>query len=115
MAVTAPRARELALALEAVEEKPHVDRAAFRTPKRIFMTMAADRKSVNFMFDAGLQEHYCAMAPEAFAPVPGGWGAMGATTCTLKAVDLATFKSALAAAHARAMAPAPKAKRKPKR
>lgn len=111
MALTAARVRALALKLENTEEKPHFDRAAFRTPKRIFMTMAADGKSVNFMFDALTQEHYCAMGPEAFAPVPGGWGAMGATTCTLKAVDLATFRSALAAAHARAMAPAPKPKR----
>ena len=57
---------------------------------------------------------YAALTPEAFAPGPGGWGAMGATTCVLKKIDVATFRSALAAAHARAMAPAPNARRRPK-
>ena len=111
MAVTAARARELALALPETSEVPHFDRAAFRTPRRMFATLAGDGTNLNFMFDAMLQEHYCAMAPDAFAPVPGGWGRMGATRCDLKKVDLASFRSALAAAHARAMAPAPKAKK----
>lgn len=111
MAVTAARARELALALPEASEAPHFDRTAFRTPRRIFATLAGDGKDLNLMFDAMLQEHYCAMAPEAFAPVPGGWGRMGATRCDLKKVDLASFRSALAAAHARAMAPAPKARK----
>ncbi len=64
------------------------------------------------MFDSALQEFYCEQAPEAFAPVPGGWGRMGATRCLLKNVDAATFKSALLAAHARANAPPPKKPRK---
>lgn len=111
MAVSAARARTLARDMPDTSEVPHFDRAAFRTPRRIFMTMAASGADVNFMFDHGLQEFYVEQAPDAFAPVPGGWGKMGATTCTLKVVELATFKSALAAAHARAMAPPPKASR----
>lgn len=107
MAVTAKKAKALALALPLAEERPHFDRVALRTPRRTFATLAGDGGDINFMFDAHLQEHYCAMAPEAFAPVPGGWGRMGATRCDLKAVDEATFRSALAAAHARAM-PEPK-------
>ena len=110
MAVTASRARELALALPETSEVPHFDRAAFRTPRRIFMTMAGDGADVNFMFDHGLQEFYVEQAPDAFAPVPGGWGRMGATRCLWKKADVATFRSALAAAHARAMAPAKKKK-----
>lgn len=109
MSITPARARKLALALENASEVPHVDRAAFRTPRRIFATMVAD--GVNFMFDAALQEFYCEQS-SAFAPVPGGWGKMGATQCDLKQVDEATFLSALKAAHARANAPLPKKTKK---
>lgn len=111
MAVTAARARRLALSLADVEEKPHFDRAAFRTPRRIFATLAGDGKDLNLMFDQDLQAHYIAMAPAAFAPVPGGWGRNGATRCELKAVDEKTLLSALGAAHARAMALPKKRKR----
>jgi hypothetical protein len=112
LAVTAKRARDLALAMENAEERPHFDRIAFRTPRRTFATLSGDGSDINFMFDHALQEFYCEQAPEAFAPHPSGWGRNGATRCDLKKVDLATFKSALAAAHARANEPAPKKARK---
>ena len=112
--MTPARVRKFAVSLANAREAPHMARVAFRTPRRIFATMAGDGAGdgadVNLMFDADLQAHYCAMAPEAFAPVPGGWGRMGATRCDLKIVDKATFRSALAAAHARANAPLPKRK-----
>lgn len=112
MPVTPARAREFALALPDASEKPHFDRAAFRTPKRIFATLGA-RGDLNLMFDADLQAHYCAMAPEAFAPLDNAWGRNGATCCTLKSVDAATLKSALAAAHLKASAVAPKKTKRP--
>ncbi len=105
MAVTPKRARELALALENASEAPHFDRVAFRTPRRIFATLARSGVDLNFMFDHASQAQFCAAAPEAIAPVPGGWGRMGATRCDLKKIDLATFKAALEAAHTRANAP----------
>lgn len=105
MAVTAKRARELALSLENASEAPHFDRVAFRTPRRTFATLARDGADLNFMFDLSQQAQFCALAPHAIEPVPGGWGRMGATSCDLKAIDLATFTSALKAAHARANAP----------
>ncbi len=60
------------------------------------------------MFDPDLRDFYCEQAPEAFAPVPGGWGRMGATRCDLNAVDEPTLMSALMAAHGLA---APKGKK----
>jgi hypothetical protein len=62
------------------------------------------------MFDPDLRDFYCEQAPRAFAPVPGGWGRKGATCCRLDAVDEATLRSALAAAHALA-APRPRARK----
>jgi hypothetical protein len=112
MAVTAGEAREMALALEGASEAAHFDRTAFRTPRRIFATLAAGGADMNLMFDDVLQAFYREQAPEAFAPVPGGWGRRGATRCLLNAVDPDTFRGALAAAHARANAPPPLRRRR---
>ena len=105
MPVTVAKARKLALSLEDVSEAPHFDRAAFKT-RRIFATLGAG--DMNLMFDPPLQEFYCEQAPEAMAPVPGGWGKSGSTRCDLRKVDETTLLSALKAAHARASAPPPK-------
>ena len=84
-------------------------RVAFRTPRKIFATLDASVPDLNLMFDPDLRDFYCEQASEAFAPVPGGWGRMGATRCDLTAVDEATLASALQAAHRLA---APKSKPK---
>jgi hypothetical protein len=115
MPVTPNKARELALSLENASEAPHFDRVAFRTPRRIFATLARTGSDLNFMFDHEQQKHFCAAAPEAIAPVAGGWGRMGATRCDLKRIDTSTFTAALQAAHARANAPRPKARRPTRR
>ena len=62
----------------------------------------AERRRV-VVFDPDLRDFYCEQAPEAFSPVPGGWGRMGMTRCDLAVVDDATFRSALNAAHALAL------------
>lgn len=108
MAVTPAQARKLALSLENVSAAPHFNRAAFRTPRRIFATLANDGVDLNLMFDPALRDFYCEQEPEAFAPVPGGWGKQGATRCELKRVDADTLLSALRVAHALANAPKPK-------
>ena len=70
---TANDLRRLALALEGTTEAPHFDRAAFKVA-RIYVTLAADERTANFKFTPDEQEFKCMLAPEAFAPVPGGWG-----------------------------------------
>ena len=114
MAVTADEATALAMGLGEVTAVPHFDRTAFRTPRRIFATLAADGADLNLMFDPELQAFYCEQAPDAFAPVPGGWGRNGATRVLLAAADPATLKGALMAAHARANLPPPAKARKGK-
>jgi len=103
MPVDATRARDLALALPGASEASHFHRLAFRTPRKMFATLDATAGDLNLMFDPDLRDFYCEQAPEAFTPVPGGWGRMGATRCDLAAVDEATLTSALLAAHARAV------------
>jgi hypothetical protein len=112
MAVTPKRARDLALALPDASEAPHFHRVAFRTPRKIFATLDATARDLNLMFDPDLRDFYCEQEPEAFSPVPGGWGRNGATRCDLKAVDDVTLASALQAAYERAK---PKPKAGPKR
>jgi len=112
MPVTAKRAKELALSLENASSYPHFDRVAFRTPRRTFATLALNGEDLNFMLDVAEQRHFCDLAPHAIEPVAGGWGRMGWTRCELRAIDAATFKAALFAAHARANAPRPKRPRK---
>lgn len=102
--VTAKRFRALCLSLDDTSEAPHFDRAAFRTPKRIYATLAADDKTANLRLAPPHQEMLCAAKPEAFWPVKGAWGAQGWTTVTLAAVDEASLLAALRDAHQLALA-----------
>jgi hypothetical protein len=86
--------RRVALSLQDTTEASHFDRAAFRVA-RIYVTLAADGRTANFKFLPEEQEFKCMMAPEVFAPVPGGWGKQGWTTATLSALSGPELKDAL--------------------
>lgn len=86
--------RRLALSLEGTSEAPHFDRAAFRV-KRIYVTLAADGKTANFKFAPDEQALKCAVLPQAFRPVEGGWGRQGWTTATLSELSSADLRDAL--------------------
>jgi hypothetical protein len=86
--------RRIALSLEGTTEAPHFDRAAFKVA-RIFATLAADGRTANLKFSPDEQEFKCMLAPNAFAPVPGGWGKQGWTTATLSALSVAELRDAL--------------------
>nr|WP_253949109.1 MmcQ/YjbR family DNA-binding protein [Mangrovicoccus sp. HB161399] len=79
------------------EARPHFDRTAYRVRKG-FATLAPDRASANLFLSPEEQEHWCALLPGAFAPVPNKWGARGATTVTLDAIDEAALLPALRSA-----------------
>ncbi len=107
---TAADLRRIALSLAGTVEYPHFDKRAFKV-KRTYVTLAADGKSANFKFTADEQQMKCMLLPEAFAPVPGGWGRMGWTTAILPALTRADLKAALEIAHASAIARKPARKR----
>ena len=94
--------RRVALSLQGTTEAPHFDRTAFRA-KRIYVTLAADEKTANFMFSPEEQEFKCMMAPEAFAPVPNAWGKRGATTAILSKLTIVELEDALRTAWRRSM------------
>ena len=99
--------RRLALSLDGTIEAPHFDRTAFKV-RRIYVTLAADGKTANFMFTPEQQEFKCLMAPEAFAPVPNAWGQRGATTAILSRLPIEELGDALRMAWARAGPAKPK-------
>jgi hypothetical protein len=86
--------RRIALSLPGVSEAPHFDRLAFRAA-RIFTTLAADRKSANIRFAPDEQEFKCLMAPEAFTPLNGGWGAAGWTRAELASLSEEELRAAV--------------------
>lgn len=106
---TAKDLRRVALALEGTTEAPHFDRAAFKVA-RIYVTLAADRRTANFKFTPDEQEFKCLLAPEAFAPVPNAWGKQGWTIATLSKLSAAELEDALKIAWAHA-APAKRKRR----
>jgi len=93
--------RRIALSLEGTTEAPHFDRTAFRA-RRIYVTLAADGMTANFMFTPDQQEFKCLTAPDAFAPVANAWGKRGATTAILAMLTNAELENALQLAWRRA-------------
>ncbi|MGW5959064.1 MmcQ/YjbR family DNA-binding protein [Methylorubrum thiocyanatum] len=110
MGVDTERVKVLIVTLEAVTSNPHFHRTAFRTPRKAFATLDEAGRDLNLMFDPDHRDFFCEQVLEAFSPVPGGWGRMGATRCDLTVVDEATLLSALTAAH-RLAAPKPRVRR----
>lgn len=94
--------RRMALALAGTTSAPHFDRTAFKAA-RTYVTLAADGKTANFKFTPDEQQLKCAVAPEAFAPVPNAWGQQGWTTATLAKLKQAELKAALEMAWAHAL------------
>jgi hypothetical protein len=109
--MTGAEFRKLALALAGTTERPHFDRAAFRTERRIFATLSADGRDANVKVEPDVQGPLEASNPKAFAAVAGAWGAQGWTKITLAHTTVSEVRRVLVDAHALAL-PAPKKKRR---
>ena len=91
--------RRIALALPESIESAHLGTPDFRVRKKIFATLGPapnDRGVLKFTLEQ--QELFMRVAPEAFAPVPGGWGRKGWTHVQLRKVKLAIVRDALVTA-----------------
>ena len=72
--------RRIALSLEGAEEGSHMGAPDFRVGGRIFATLASqDEGYGNLMLTPDQQADFVRELPDAFLPVRGGWGRMGAT------------------------------------
>jgi hypothetical protein len=87
--------RRLALALPETVEGAHHGRTDFRIGGRIFATLSPDGMEGVALLAPEEQAVLAAAEPAVFTPVPGGWGAKGATTILIAAADEPTLRSAL--------------------
>jgi hypothetical protein len=86
---------KLALSLPETAQGQHFDHRDIRVAGKIF-TSPADRPggAAYLKLTPEQQQMMCEAEPEMFAPVPGGWGAKGATWFYVGKADAATAKSA---------------------
>jgi len=91
--------RQLALAFDETEEKPHFEKQSFRVRKKIFATLDAPAKTVVLKLSAVDQSVFSDYDRSAIYPVPGGWGKQGWTKVDLKKVRRDIFKDALTMAY----------------
>lgn len=98
--------RKLALALEGVEETPHMDRTAFRTKRKIFATMGAGDRVHLIVEPADERESLLEAFPDAIFSL-GGWTRLGYLAVDLRKVDPGLLRELLSDAW-RAALPAAK-------
>jgi len=101
---TAADVERLAMVLDGTASVPHFDRTAYRV-KRIYATLGAG--TLNLKLSPEEQDLKVMLAPDLYAPIPGGWGRQGWTTLNLPSAPLAELEAALRMAweHGRATTP----------
>jgi hypothetical protein len=88
--------RKLALSLPDAEERAHMSHPDFRVRGKVFATMAyPDVAFAMVRLTNAQQDMLCRAEPKSFVPVPGGWGAKGATRVILKHAKVAVVRDAL--------------------
>jgi hypothetical protein len=95
MTLTVSEAREILLSYPSANDKPHMDRKAYRAGGRIFATLRDGDGQLNVMLPLDYQEMMCDSDPGVFSPVPGGWGPLGWTRVDISAAGANHLRSAL--------------------
>ncbi len=91
--------RSLALSFEETVELPHFERTSFRVRKKIFATMDEKAGIAVLMLTPVDQSVFLGFGEKSVYPVPGGWGAKGATVFELANVPQNLFEDALTVAY----------------
>ena len=78
--------KKLVLGLEGVEERPHMDRTAFRTKRKIIDTLGRDARVNLVVHPEERRDALLASFPEAFFSL-GGWTRLGYVVVDLGTVD----------------------------
>lgn len=74
---------EMALSFPETSQKPHFDRQAFRTTRKIFVTLHEGSATINVKLSPESQSVYASIDPAIIYPVPNKWGQQGWTTVVL--------------------------------
>jgi hypothetical protein len=91
--------RSLALSFARTEEQPHFEISSFRVNKKIFATYHPKENRAMLKLSLISQSVYVSYNSSLFFPVPGGWGAKGATLVELSKVAKSIFMEALSTAY----------------
>ena len=97
--ITIEEFRQCALSFPEAVELPHFERASFRVRKKIFATLAVDKRIGTLMLTPEDQSVFCSMSAGSVYPVPGKWGKHGATFVDLKKVKKALLEDAMTMAY----------------
>ena len=91
--------RQLALSFPGTNEEPHFHLISFRYNKKIFATYREKENWAMLKLPLAEQAVYCLYDKTIFFPVPGTWGAKGATFVDLHKVKKGIFMEALTVAY----------------
>lgn len=108
-AMTPAQFRKLALSLDGVSEVPHMERAAFRTTRKIFATLGTDRRLNVVVQPAERRDALFEAFPDVFFEL-GGWTRLGWVAVDLARVEIGLLRELLEDAWRDAQ-PKPKARR----
>ena len=91
--------REMALSFPDTVELPHFDIPSFRVNGKIFATLRPKEKRAMLKLPIIEQSVFCSYDKSIFFPVPGAWGAKGATFVELGKVRKTMLRDALGVAY----------------
>jgi len=91
--------RKLALSLPETEERQHMNHPDFRVAGKIFATLGYPDKTRGMVKLSPEDQHnFSKDYPDAFTPVKGTWGRLGATSAYLKVTNKDELAQAIQAA-----------------
>ena len=93
--MTPDRFRQLVLALPEAVESEHMGHPDFRVRGRIFATLDAEETHGVLKLTLDEQDAFMQRDPDAFRPVPGGWGRRGYTQVVLRAARVSDVRDGL--------------------
>jgi hypothetical protein len=94
--VTVDDFRRLALSFPEAAEQSHMGHPDFRVRGKIFATLGHPSAEWGALKLTPTQQQLVVqMEPTVFEPVPGGWGAMGATRVRIRAANKSTLREVL--------------------
>jgi hypothetical protein len=97
--MTIDEVRKFALSFPEAYEQEHFGMPSFRVKKKIYSTIWIKENRVMVKLSPEIQSVFCAVDKASFSPVPGGWGAKGATFVELSTVKEEIFQDAMTTAY----------------